>query len=71
MLAWGKSVTPGRERARGVGRDLARLKRTRRDADYQLDRDFEKSVAEDALAFAKQLCRQAGDAKARFYSNAI
>ncbi len=55
LRAWGNSLCAGREQARLAGRDLARLKRTRVEADYLLDTDFPPQRAQEALAFARQI----------------
>lgn len=60
---WGNSLVPGRDLARQISRDLARLKRTRRDADYLLSQDFSKDQAVDAVLVADTLCQRAHDAQ--------
>lgn len=66
LLAWGKSLTPGREYARLAGRDLARLKKIRHVADYQLSDTFNLLMAEEAIAVARQTIGNLNAAKSRY-----
>lgn len=49
VIAWGNSVTPGRTEAKTMARELPRLKRLRKNADYAILNDFSAGDAEEAI----------------------
>lgn len=65
VAAWGNSVTPGRTEAKAIGRELPRLKRLRKTADYGIECAFSSGDAEEALARASRILENAELATAK------
>lgn len=55
IVAWGNSTTPGRTEANAIRRELPRLKRLRKTADYSIDSDFSENEAIEALARSSRI----------------
>lgn len=62
LTLWANSRTNGRTEAKYLARNLPRLKRTRKSADYEIGWDFSAREATDALELAKKVIDSANTA---------
>lgn len=65
MMRWGKSLTPGRSEAQLAARDLPRLKKIRKNADYGISADFQDGEAQKAMRRARKFIANVEYAKAK------
>lgn len=65
LVAWGKSIAPGRQNARVAALKMPRLKAARLKADYYLDETVTKEEVQFALAAASEVFRHMAETDRR------